>query len=235
MNGMKYVERDFMGQMWGHGTLIDIDPREFFGHRLLVEAQKLARSDGCPVPEATMRKKGILEAAIDYANYNKVYMGLLDILGRSNPNLGFNLRRSVDRHPEEPAGYYESNAVPLHHLDQLAPRVRIFGWSAPRIILMGAKAVGDIEADLLEISRTSPSLPSWLVRIGEHVMKQGVEAPTVLSRIFAVDYLEQENTLNDFITLARAASLAAPDLWVEYRRLQDANQLEENKIEPIFV
>jgi hypothetical protein len=227
-----FINDNLGGHRFGYGTMTEFNPPKS-AELLAVYAREAAHQEGCPIPGEVIELKGPYEAARGYVNNSFIHQRALSLVRSINPSLGFKIDTPIRRLDE--VGYFEDNAVPKTHLILMAPLVR--NWAPIRLIRESAKKLGDgipeissMEDPIKDAARASYDIYSWIARLGETAMRAGVDPRQVLGLVFSKAYFREENCSQDFQAIARVTFTQTTDLWAEYIRLQDANELDVNDI-----
>lgn len=233
----RFLPDEIKGHLWGLGTLTETLPASVSLDARYKRARLLAHSAGCPIPQEIIDRKGVDAAAQDYAVVNKIFRQMYGFVSsRGLPEL----LTSRIRLPGEPVGHFEDYAVPEMHLKAIRPKAGIYGYASTRLIRDISTRLGlppqvmVPSQHALEVACRASNLPTFLIRLGEEAIRLGVEPTKVLGYVFSKSILHEENTLDAYQYMAfRADSGFAPNLWDEYLRLDNANELDKYSIAKI--
>lgn len=222
--GRKFAERSLLGD----------NNDDFFKKSMDEQVKEIAWTEGCPVKDKVIKKRGPEVARNRYA---EVIMNSQIILAEAqehNPELYEKLIETLLRAEGEPVGEHESNSVPSSHLAEMSATETPWGYALPRLL---AKALGSGKErtqdrmikgyKMLEDSVKQADSPLELIAVLANKCSKNVPADEILHEAFSKGYLGEENTFKLFEELLRELKAHAPKLYKYYNRLSSAEKAEK--------
>jgi hypothetical protein len=234
MTEQQYGPVNRYGRNFAERSLLSDKNDNFFDKPMDEQVKEIAWTEGCPVKDKVIKKRG---AEVARNRYGEVVFTSQIILAEAeehNPELYQKLTERLTREEGEPVGEHEPNSVPAAHLTEIAATETPWGYALPRILV---KQFGDGKERtqermlkgfrLLEESVKQAKSPLELIAILANKCSENVSEDSILHEAFSKGYLGEENTFKLFKQLLQKLKVHAPRLYKHYIELSSEQKSEK--------
>ena len=226
------------GRKFGDNQLVRGDSDIFFKLPAEIQAAAAAWSEGCPVKNKVVNRKGPEEARLRYHNVIIARLWILSTAKDLNPDLHTQLTQSLTREKGEPVGVYEPVNAPASIKDTIVANNTPWGYALPRMIVDFMSPDDEQTPDqvkerssqmmaILKSSVESSRTPiEFMARFAKLMVVVGVDPKTILKTMLSAGYLEENNTYKLFQELKGQLQQVAPTLFYYYQSLSSQEKAE---------
>lgn len=236
MTEHKYGPDKKFGRTFGERSLLGDNNKDFFKKPILEQVSELAWSEGCPVRNKVINRKGPESARNRYGEVIFASQIVLAEAKEHNPELFFLLKQGLIRKEGEVVGEHESSSVPASHVTEISTSNTPWGYSLPRILIeqfgkgKERNQTRMIEGlEILESSIKKTDSPISLIAIfSEGIVRNNPSITnSVLKQAFSKGYLEEENIFEIYGKLLEEIGKYAPTLYKRYNELSSEEKSEK--------